>query len=217
MFCFLQEKHVPGILNVVLSLTTAEGHILPHCDGVEGHQFARHQLVLAVPQPAAQLRVCDEIHEFVEGEILTFNVSLPHEVINPSAEVRLVLLFDTLHDHILHIPRNLELAMGNLHKNWAGTVAFVEQMNLEMKSSADAVRSEAMRQTAVKNHAWQDCTHEVTWQTTEKDLAEFYEWKKLADGCCECKPPGSPEYKDPKYQAVIRARMKESSIHYEGE
>jgi hypothetical protein len=210
----LQTINVQGLLNVVLSLTTAEGHILPHCDGLEGHQFARHQLVLVVPQPAAQIRVCNTVHEFIEGELITFNVSQPHEVINPSSAERMVLLFDTLHDNIINIPENFEMAMRNLHRHWKGTVMLVDKMNQEMKSSAQVVRSEEMLEMSKKNKGWQDCVHEVTWQKTEEELAAFYKWKALADGCCECVAPGSPELKDPEYVKKMAARVKEDSYVY---
>jgi len=210
----LQTKNVQGLLNVVISLTTAEGHILPHCDGIEGHQFARHQLVLIVPQPAAQIRVCNAVYEFSEGELITFNVSQPHEVINPSSAERIVLLFDTLHGNIVNIPENFEMAMKNLHRNWKGTVMLVDEMNQKMKSSSQVVRTEEMLETAKKNKGWQDCIHEVTWQKTKEDLAVFYEWKAHADGCCDCVAPGSPELKDPEYAKKMAARAKEDTYVY---
>jgi hypothetical protein len=52
------EKHIPGLITVVMSLSSAHGHITPHCGGVEGFQFVRHHLAIRVPEPKARFRIC---------------------------------------------------------------------------------------------------------------------------------------------------------------
>ena len=191
-----QEKNIPGLLNVILSLTTAHGHIAPHCDGFEGQQFERHQLALHVPLPAAQLRVCDSIYEFEEGELISFNVSLPHEVINPSNEARLVLLFDVMHEHLRSSPVRQQRAMSHLINNWKETVKFVDMMNKNGLTSAQVERTESTRK---KKEESAFCTHEPTWQKTRQELDIFYRWVEENKGCCDCLPPGSPQLSDPHW------------------
>jgi len=101
------EKHIPGLITVVLSLSAAHGHITPHCGGIEGFQFVRHHLAIRVPEPKARFRICGRVYEFEEGQLMGFNNSIPHEVINPSAEPRIVLLFDVLLPDVLNSPKVL--------------------------------------------------------------------------------------------------------------
>ena len=105
----LLETIGPGLLNVVFSTS---GRVSPRCDGADGRHFIRYQLVLSVPQPAAQFRVCDQgPFLFQEGSLFAFNNSKPHEVINWAEATGLVMIVDVatslqgldLHNSITHM------------------------------------------------------------------------------------------------------------------
>ena len=105
----LRETIGPGLLNVVFSTS---GRVSPRCDGADGRHFIRYQLVLSVPQPAAQFRVCDQgPFLFQEGSLFAFNNSKPHEVINWAKASTLVMIVDVatslqgldLHSSITHM------------------------------------------------------------------------------------------------------------------
>ena len=125
----LQEKNIPGLITVALSLSAAHGHITPHCGALEGFQFVRHHLAIKVPEPRARFRICGRVYEFEEGQLMGFNNSIPHEVINPSSDARVVLLFDVLLPDILRSDKGHRETMAYLTGKWGATLRDLRLMN----------------------------------------------------------------------------------------
>jgi aspartate beta-hydroxylase len=76
---------------VLFSRLLPGAHIPPH-HGMLNSRLICH-LPLIVP-PGGWLRVGNEQREWREGELLIFDDSIEHEARNPSAETRIILLFD---------------------------------------------------------------------------------------------------------------------------
>lgn len=64
--------------------------------------------------------------------MMSFNNSIPHEVINPSQHPRLVLLFDALLPDIHSSDKGRKETMESLHGEWARTVKRVNQLDSAM-------------------------------------------------------------------------------------
>ncbi|HVL79536.1 MAG TPA: aspartyl/asparaginyl beta-hydroxylase domain-containing protein [Sphingomicrobium sp.] len=77
--------------SVLFSLLTPGAHIPPH-HGMLNSRLICH-LPLIVP-PGCWLRVGNETRNWEEGRLLIFDDSIQHEARNPSAETRVILLFD---------------------------------------------------------------------------------------------------------------------------
>jgi len=111
-------------------MSQAEGHIEPHCGAREGKLFTRYHLVLDVPQPAAQFRICSrEPWTFRPGVLFAFNNSQPHEVINSATEPRIVLLFDVIHDDLANDAPTREVTMKQLRDEWGHSLKRVSEIN----------------------------------------------------------------------------------------
>jgi len=77
--------------SVLFSLLRPGAHIPPH-NGMLNSRLICH-LPLVVP-PGGWLRVGSETREWEGGKLLVFDDSIEHEAMNPSSEVRVILLFD---------------------------------------------------------------------------------------------------------------------------
>jgi hypothetical protein len=77
--------------SVLFSLLRPGAHIPPH-NGMLNSRLICH-LPLVVP-PGGWLRVGNETRQWEPGKLLIFDDSIEHEAMNPSAEVRVILLFD---------------------------------------------------------------------------------------------------------------------------
>ena len=120
----------PALLNVCLSLAQSEGHIKPHCGGHEGKTFTRYHMVLDVPQPAAEFRICARApFTFREGVLFAFNNSQPHEVFNGASAPRVVLMFDVMHSRIAGDAVAREASLAPLRHIWRNSLERVAQMN----------------------------------------------------------------------------------------
>ena len=120
----------PALLTVCLSLAQSEGHIVPHCGGHEGKTFTRYHMVLDVPQPAAQFRICARApYTFREGVLFAFNNSQPHEVVNAASAPRVVLLFDVMHSRIAGDPVSREASLAPLRRIWSNSLELIAQVN----------------------------------------------------------------------------------------
>ncbi|MGH9348305.1 MAG: aspartyl/asparaginyl beta-hydroxylase domain-containing protein [Vicinamibacterales bacterium] len=79
---------------VMLSWLAPGTHLVPHC-GTTNTRLRVH-LGIRVPE-GASMRVGDRTVSWREGTCVVFDDSFEHEVWNPTAEPRVVLLFDILH------------------------------------------------------------------------------------------------------------------------
>lgn len=77
--------------SVLFSRLEPGAHIPPH-HGMLNSRLICH-LPLIVP-PGCWLRVGNETREWEEGKLLIFDDSIAHEALNPSGEMRIILLFD---------------------------------------------------------------------------------------------------------------------------
>ena len=90
--------HVPGRMpNVFFSLMAPGAHIPPHT-GVTNMRAIIH-LPLIVPA-GCWFRVGGETRYWQEGQAFAFDDTIEHEAVNPSAELRAVLIFDTWNPHL---------------------------------------------------------------------------------------------------------------------
>jgi aspartyl/asparaginyl beta-hydroxylase (cupin superfamily) len=126
---YTQIKHIPGLLTVVVSLLGGGGHIAPHCDFQEGFQMVRHHMAIKVPEPAARFKICGRVYEWEEKHMMSFNNSIPHEVINPSPEPRLALLFDSLLPGIHNSVKGRKEAMHQLNQQWSRTLDKIKMLD----------------------------------------------------------------------------------------
>jgi aspartate beta-hydroxylase len=87
----------PEVLSASLSFLAPRKHIPTHRGPFRG--VLRFYLVLSMPltadgRPAAVLKIADAEYRLADGEFLLWDDTFPHEVINGSDEVRIVLLLD---------------------------------------------------------------------------------------------------------------------------
>jgi aspartyl/asparaginyl beta-hydroxylase (cupin superfamily) len=84
--------HIEGRTPAVLfSLLRPGAHIPPH------HGFMNARLICHLPlivPPGCALRVGNETRAWREGELMMFDDTMEHEAWNPSAELRVILIFD---------------------------------------------------------------------------------------------------------------------------
>ena len=128
---------IPGLLNVAFSRTSGSSHIRPHCGAAEGHVFQRYHLAVDVPEPPAQIRICEHTINFKAGHLFSFNNSIPHEVLNKAPVSRAVLLFDVLVPALVAASRarssSLSVALDYLFHEWKDTLAIVDRENEDFK------------------------------------------------------------------------------------
>jgi Aspartyl/Asparaginyl beta-hydroxylase len=77
--------------SVLFSLLRPGAHIPPH-NGMLNSRLICH-LPLIVP-PGCWLRVGNETRQWEEGKLLIFDDSIEHEAMNPTSDLRVILLFD---------------------------------------------------------------------------------------------------------------------------
>ncbi|WP_321885801.1 aspartyl/asparaginyl beta-hydroxylase domain-containing protein [Burkholderia cenocepacia] len=86
----------------MFSVLQGGGKILPHC----APWNTRLTVHLGLKVPAGcEIRVCDEIRTWKEGEALAFDDSFEHEVWNNSSESRAILLVDVWHPELSEAER----------------------------------------------------------------------------------------------------------------
>ena len=108
------RDHAPETLFSVLSPGT---HIMPH-RGVTNTRLVTH-LPLIVPSNCA-LRVGGELHEWRQGECVTFDDTFEHEAWNRSNQTRVVLIIDSWNPDLSDVERaavtDLVSAIGDLNR-----------------------------------------------------------------------------------------------------
>jgi len=130
-------QNIPGLISVAFSLSESTGHIRPHCDYTEGIHFVRHLYGITVPKPNARFNICDNVYEFSEKTLFSFNNSQPHEIINPSKSPRIVLLIDVLLDHIHTNEIKQFQTFELLQKDWNSTLSLLQELDLKEKGEKE--------------------------------------------------------------------------------
>ena len=94
----LPQSHIPGNApSAFFSILKPGAHIPPHT-GVTNIRAIVH-LPLVVPQ-GCWFRVGGETREWIEGQAFAFDDTIEHEAMNPTAERRIVLIFDVWNPHL---------------------------------------------------------------------------------------------------------------------
>ena len=92
------QNRVPGKApTAFFSILRPHAHIPPHT-GVTNTRAIIH-LPLVVPK-GCWLRVGGETREWVEGEAFAFDDTIEHEALNPTDDLRIVLIFDVWNPHL---------------------------------------------------------------------------------------------------------------------
>ena len=103
------QNRIPGKApTAFFSILRPHAHIPPHT-GVTNTRAIIH-LPLIVP-PGCWLRVGGETREWVEGEAFAFDDTIEHEAMNPSDELRIVLIFDVWNPHLTEREQDLVARM----------------------------------------------------------------------------------------------------------
>ncbi|MFM2411004.1 MAG: hypothetical protein RL481_1832, partial [Pseudomonadota bacterium] len=91
----LPQPHVKGAgPNAMFSLLAPGAHIPPHT-GIANTRLVCH-LPLIVPK-GCWFRVSDDKRYWERGKAWVFDDTVEHEAMNPSAELRVVMIFDIWH------------------------------------------------------------------------------------------------------------------------
>jgi Aspartyl/Asparaginyl beta-hydroxylase len=91
----LPQPEIPGCgPNVMFSLLAPHTHIPPHT-GINNTRLVCH-LPLIVPE-GCWFRVGSQTRQWEPGKLLIFDDTLEHEAMNPSDQLRVVLIFDIWH------------------------------------------------------------------------------------------------------------------------
>ena len=108
------QNRVPGKApTAFFSILQPKAHIPPHT-GVTNTRAIIH-LPLVVP-PGCWLRVGGETRQWVEGEAFAFDDTIEHEALNPSDEIRIVLIFDVWNPHLTKQEQDLLFRMFDLQE-----------------------------------------------------------------------------------------------------
>lgn len=92
------QNRIPGKApTAFFSILQPGAHLPPHT-GVTNTRAIIH-LPLVVP-PGCWLRVGAEKREWVEGEAFAFDDTIEHEALNPTDQIRIVLIFDVWNPHL---------------------------------------------------------------------------------------------------------------------
>jgi len=83
---------IPNLISAEISFLYPDVKIKPH----KGYSklILRNHLPISVPDGDTGLKVSGEIHQWKEGELVSFNDSLEHEAWNLTDQIRIVLMFD---------------------------------------------------------------------------------------------------------------------------
>ena len=99
------QNHIPGKApTAFFSILRPGAHLPPHT-GVTNTRAIIH-LPLVVP-PGCWLRVGAEKREWVEGEAFAFDDTIEHEALNPTDQIRIVLIFDVWNPHLTEQEQDL--------------------------------------------------------------------------------------------------------------
>lgn len=94
---------------VIISILAPHTHISPHCASTNLRWTAH--LGLQIPKTGrVKIRIADQWNEWKEGQVLVFDDSYEHEVVNTSDEVRVVLLLRFWNPHLSEGQRSLAIA-----------------------------------------------------------------------------------------------------------
>jgi aspartyl/asparaginyl beta-hydroxylase (cupin superfamily) len=105
----LPQPKIPGASpNAMFSLLAPHTVIPPHV-GVNNARLVCH-LPLIVPE-GCWFRVGAETRYWKPGELLVFDDTIEHEAMNPSDELRVVLIFDTWHPNLSSIEQEAVAAL----------------------------------------------------------------------------------------------------------
>jgi aspartyl/asparaginyl beta-hydroxylase (cupin superfamily) len=95
LLCSIPQPHIGGAgPNAMFSLLAPGAHIPPHT-GIANTRLVCH-LPLSVPK-GCWFRVGKERRDWVVGEAWIFDDTIEHEALNPTNELRVVLIFDIWH------------------------------------------------------------------------------------------------------------------------
>ncbi len=99
------QNRIPGKAPTAFFSVLQPGAHLPPHTGVTNTRAIIH-LPLVVP-PGCWLRVGAETREWVEGEAFAFDDTIEHEALNPSDQIRIVLIFDVWNPHLTEQEQDL--------------------------------------------------------------------------------------------------------------
>lgn len=103
---------VPGRApNVLFSLLRPGAHIPPHHGFLNTRCIVHLPLIVPASDPPCRLRVGAETQAWQEGQVLIFDDSFEHEAWNPSAELRVVLLFEVWRPELSALERELVITL----------------------------------------------------------------------------------------------------------
>jgi aspartyl/asparaginyl beta-hydroxylase (cupin superfamily) len=115
----LPQPNVPGASpNAMFSLLAPRTAIPPHV-GMSNTRLVCH-LPLIVPE-GCWFRVGGETREWTRGEALVFDDTIEHEALNPSDQLRVVLIFDVWAPDLTEVEREAVVALiGSSHGDGGG-------------------------------------------------------------------------------------------------
>lgn len=109
----LPQPQVPGASpNAMFSLLAPETQIPPHV-GISNTRLVCH-LPLIVPE-GCWFRVGAETRYWKRGEAFVFDDTIEHEALNPSDQLRVVLIFDVWHPDLAAVERDAVAALIGSH------------------------------------------------------------------------------------------------------
>ena len=111
------QNQVPGKAPTAFFSVLRPGAHLPPHTGVTNTRAIIH-LPLVVP-PGCWLRVGGEKREWVEGEAFAFDDTIEHEAMNPTDQIRIVLIFDVWNPHLTKQEQDLLFRMFKLQEEAA--------------------------------------------------------------------------------------------------
>jgi hypothetical protein len=112
------QPQIPGASpNAMFSLLAPKTRIPPH-HGVNNARLVCH-LPLVVPE-GCWFRVGAETRYWKTGEVLVFDDTIEHEAMNPTADLRVVLIFDTWHPDLTPVERDAVAALIGVERPSSG-------------------------------------------------------------------------------------------------
>jgi len=118
LFASLPQPKIPGSApNAMFSLLAPNTRIPPHV-GVSNARLVCH-LPLIVPE-GCWFRVGAETRLWKVGEAIVFDDTIEHEAMNPSDELRVVLIFDAWHPDLSEVEREAVSALIAIETGGAG-------------------------------------------------------------------------------------------------
>lgn len=110
------QQHCPDAVSlarqgggeVIVSVLAPHTHIAPHCASTN-LRWTAHLGLRIPPKGRVQIRIADDWHSWQEGQVLVFDDSYEHEVVNDSDEIRVVLLLRFWNPHLAVADRRAAL------------------------------------------------------------------------------------------------------------